>query len=182
MLTSLTGLGIVSSLLAGLVGLLIFMVLGKILDKTPRKMYKRWISLSGIGWGTVFPIYTNLFVIAICYAAIAPFVLIFAVSTYPLLLMSIGVGSTCSRTLSHSSALSHSAVRTASRKGSQRRTISKGIAKAFTREDQPSAEVPVTSVSRVHQRIQWSSENSGGEKTITRHISFVNTRIAISRS
>lgn len=54
------------------------MVLGKLLDKTPRKMYKRWISLSGIGWGTLFPIYTNLFVIAICYAAIAPLVLGFA--------------------------------------------------------------------------------------------------------
>lgn len=62
----------------GLVGLVIFMVLGKILDSTPRKMYKRWISLSGLGWGTLFPVYTNLFVIAICYAAIAPLVLGFA--------------------------------------------------------------------------------------------------------
>jgi len=41
-------------------------------------MYKRWISLSGLGWGTLFPVYTNLFVIAICYAAIAPLVLGFA--------------------------------------------------------------------------------------------------------
>ncbi|KAK0880099.1 phosphate metabolism protein 7 [Friedmanniomyces endolithicus] len=74
----LQGLGVVSGLLVGLVGLVIFMVLGKLLDSTPRKMYKRWISLSGLGWGTVFPIYTNLFVIAICYAAIAPLVLGFA--------------------------------------------------------------------------------------------------------
>ncbi|KAF2162622.1 hypothetical protein M409DRAFT_68935 [Zasmidium cellare ATCC 36951] len=74
----LQGLAIVSGLLLGLVGLVLFMVLGKLLDKTPRKMYKRWISLSGIGWGTLFPIYTNLFVIAICYAAIAPLVLGFA--------------------------------------------------------------------------------------------------------
>ncbi|KAK4494736.1 hypothetical protein PRZ48_014092 [Zasmidium cellare] len=74
----LQGLAIVSGLLLGLVGLVLFMVLGKILDKTPRKMYKRWISLSGIGWGTLFPIYCNLFVIAICYAAIAPLVLGFA--------------------------------------------------------------------------------------------------------
>ena len=49
----LQGLGIVSSLLVGLVGLLLFMVLGKLLDKTPRKMYKRWITLSGVGWGTL---------------------------------------------------------------------------------------------------------------------------------
>ncbi len=74
----LQGLGIVSGGLLGLVGLVLFMVLGKLLDKTPRKMYKRWISLSGIGWGTLFPVYTNLFVIAMCYAAIAPLVLLFA--------------------------------------------------------------------------------------------------------
>jgi hypothetical protein len=48
--------------LLGIVGLLVFKLLGKFLDNTPRKMYKRWISLSGLGWGTLFPIYTNLFV------------------------------------------------------------------------------------------------------------------------
>lgn len=74
----LQGLGVVSGLLVGLVGLILFIVLGKLLDKTPRKMYTRWISLSGIGMGTVMPVYTNLFVIAICYAAIAPLVLGFA--------------------------------------------------------------------------------------------------------
>ncbi|KAF2083149.1 DUF221-domain-containing protein [Saccharata proteae CBS 121410] len=74
----LQGLGVVSGTLLGLAGLVVSMVLGKLLDKTPRKMYKRWISLSGLGWGTVFPVYTNLFVIAICYACIAPLVLIFA--------------------------------------------------------------------------------------------------------
>lgn len=58
----LQGLGIVSSVLVGLAGLILFMVLGKFLDTTPRKMYKRWISLSGMGWGTVFPVYTNLLV------------------------------------------------------------------------------------------------------------------------
>lgn len=74
----LQGLAVVSGLLVGLVGLVIAQVLGKILDSTPRKMYKRWIALSSLGWGTVFPIYTNLFVIAICYACIAPLVLLFA--------------------------------------------------------------------------------------------------------
>ncbi|EME78489.1 uncharacterized protein MYCFIDRAFT_58545 [Pseudocercospora fijiensis CIRAD86] len=74
----LQGLGIVSGLLVGLVGLVLFMVLGKILDKTPRKMYSRWIKLSGLGWGTLFPVYTNLLVIAFCYAAIAPLVMGFA--------------------------------------------------------------------------------------------------------
>ncbi|KAI5362890.1 Putative calcium-dependent channel, 7TM region phosphate [Septoria linicola] len=74
----LQGLAIVSGLLVGLVGLILFMVLGKLLDKTPRKMYYRWIRLTGLGWGTLFPVYTNLLVIAICYAAIAPLVLGFA--------------------------------------------------------------------------------------------------------
>jgi hypothetical protein len=49
----LQGLAVFSSVLLALVGLLLFMVLGKLLDKTPRKMYKRWISLSGLGWGTL---------------------------------------------------------------------------------------------------------------------------------
>ncbi|GAM88545.1 hypothetical protein ANO11243_065780 [Dothideomycetidae sp. 11243] len=74
----LQGLAVVSSMLLQLSGLIIFLVLSKLLDKTPRKVYKRWVNLAGVGWGTVFPIYTNLFVIAICYAIIAPFVLLFA--------------------------------------------------------------------------------------------------------
>ncbi|QIW99674.1 hypothetical protein AMS68_005192 [Peltaster fructicola] len=74
----LQGLGIVSGLLVGLVGLILFFVLGRFLDNTPRKLYKRWSSLSGIGWGTLFPVYANLWVIAICYAVIAPLVLLFA--------------------------------------------------------------------------------------------------------
>jgi calcium permeable stress-gated cation channel len=49
----LQGLGSVSGTLLSLVGLILFMLLGRLLDKTPRKMYKRWISLSGVGWGTL---------------------------------------------------------------------------------------------------------------------------------
>ena len=58
----LQGLGIVANALLAVVGLIVFKILGKLLDNTPRKMYNRWISLSGLGWGTLFPIYTNLFV------------------------------------------------------------------------------------------------------------------------
>ncbi|KAF2459070.1 hypothetical protein BDY21DRAFT_283308 [Lineolata rhizophorae] len=74
----LQGLGVVSGLLVGLVGLILFKVLGWLLDSTPRKMYQRWTRLSGMGWGTVYPVFTNLFVIAICYSCIAPLVLAFA--------------------------------------------------------------------------------------------------------
>jgi hypothetical protein len=58
----LQGFGIVANALLAVVGLIVFKVLGKLLDNTPRKMYNRWTSLAGLGWGTLFPIYTNLFV------------------------------------------------------------------------------------------------------------------------
>lgn len=59
----LQGLTISSGALLQLAGVILFRILGKFLDSTPRKMYKRWSNLSGLGWGTVFPIYTNLTVI-----------------------------------------------------------------------------------------------------------------------
>ena len=59
----LQGLAISSQALVQIVGVILFKLLGKFLDSTPRKMYKRWSSLSGLGWGTVLPIYTNLTVI-----------------------------------------------------------------------------------------------------------------------
>lgn len=74
----LQGLGVVSSMLVAITGLVIFMLLSKLLDKTPRKMYTRWRGLSPLGLGTVYPIFTGLFVIAIAYSIIAPLVLGFA--------------------------------------------------------------------------------------------------------
>lgn len=74
----LQGLTISSKAVLQIVGVILFLVLGKFLDTTPRKIYKRWSSLSGLGWGTVFPVYTNLVVIAITYSVIAPLVLGFA--------------------------------------------------------------------------------------------------------
>lgn len=59
----LQGLAISSGAVLQIVGVILFRVLGTILDSTPRKMYKRWVRLSGLGWGTVFPIYTLLTVI-----------------------------------------------------------------------------------------------------------------------
>ena len=91
----LQGLAISSGALLQLVGVILFKVLGKFLDSTPRKMYKRFVTLSGLGWGTVFPVYTLLTVIgkynalikganitklsiAITYSIIAPLILGFA--------------------------------------------------------------------------------------------------------
>lgn len=74
----LQGLAFSAGALLQLVGLILFKLLGKLLDKTPRKMYKRWSSLSGLGWGTVMPVVTNLTVIAIVYSVIHPLVQGFA--------------------------------------------------------------------------------------------------------
>lgn len=48
-------------------------------------MWTRWNILSGLGWGTVFPIYTNLAVIAFSYSIMAPLILIFAAGAFALL-------------------------------------------------------------------------------------------------
>ena len=74
----LQGLAVVGQVLLSLGGLVLFMVLGKLLDKTPRKMYRRWTELTSLSWGTLLPVYTTLWIIAICYAVIAPLVLGFA--------------------------------------------------------------------------------------------------------
>ena len=59
----LQGLAISSGAVLQLVGVILYKVLGKFLDSTPRKMYKRFATLSGLGWGTIFPVYTLLTVI-----------------------------------------------------------------------------------------------------------------------
>lgn len=52
----LQGLTFASGALLQIAGLILFKVLGAILDSTPRKMYNRWLNLSSLGWGTIFPI------------------------------------------------------------------------------------------------------------------------------
>ena len=72
------GLTISSGALLQIVGLILSRVLSKLFDSTPRKMYNRFATLSGLGWGTVFPVWTNLAVVAITYSLIAPLMLGFA--------------------------------------------------------------------------------------------------------
>ncbi|KAI0598292.1 hypothetical protein F4775DRAFT_190530 [Biscogniauxia sp. FL1348] len=72
------GLGIASSLLSQVVGFIIFTLLYKYLSGTPRAMYNKWANLSAISWGSVLPVYTNIAVISITYAGIAPLMLGFA--------------------------------------------------------------------------------------------------------
>ena len=63
----LQGLSFSSGALLQIGGLIIGKILGKLLDSTPRKMYTRWSSLAGLGWGTVFPAVTLLALIGKLY-------------------------------------------------------------------------------------------------------------------
>jgi hypothetical protein len=59
----LLGLGVFAGTLVGIAGLFITPLLVKILGSTPRKIWQRWNQLSGVGWGTLYPVYTGLFVV-----------------------------------------------------------------------------------------------------------------------
>ena len=57
------GLGVFASTLVSVAGLAITPLLARLLGSTPRKLFLRWNRLASVGWGVVYPIYTNLFVI-----------------------------------------------------------------------------------------------------------------------
>ena len=73
---ALQGLSMASGVLLQIVALILFYLLGKLLDNTPRKIWKRYFTLGGLGWGTVFPVFTNFVVITVVYSIIAPLILI----------------------------------------------------------------------------------------------------------
>jgi calcium permeable stress-gated cation channel len=81
----LQGLMVFALTLLNIVPFLMINVLGKFLDKTPRKQYNRWMTLAGLGWGSVYPKFTNLGVIALSYSCIAPLVLGFATIGFALI-------------------------------------------------------------------------------------------------
>lgn len=72
-------------LVLNIVPLLFILFLGKILDKSPRKIYFRYTTLFGVRWGSVYPAYAMLGVIAIAYSCIAPLLLGFAAVGFALL-------------------------------------------------------------------------------------------------
>jgi calcium permeable stress-gated cation channel len=73
------GLGVVAGLLANVAGLVVTPLLARFLGSTPRKLFLRWNTLKQINYGTVFPIYTNLLIIAMVYSVVAPLVTLFSV-------------------------------------------------------------------------------------------------------
>jgi hypothetical protein len=78
----LQGFTIAGSALLQIVALALFWILGSILDNTARKKWTRWNVLGSTGWGTVFPVYTNLTVIGITYSIISPLILAFVALAY----------------------------------------------------------------------------------------------------
>jgi len=72
------GLGIAAATVLNIGSLAMFTVVGKLLDKSPRKMFRRYVNLAGLGWGSLYPKFNNLAVIAITYSIISPLVLGFA--------------------------------------------------------------------------------------------------------
>lgn len=75
----LNGVGSAFGLVAAVAGFFITIILAKLLDKTPRKMFNRYTTLGGYGWGSLYPPITLLGVIVLVYSIIAPLVLGFAV-------------------------------------------------------------------------------------------------------
>ncbi len=59
----LQGLGIAAGDLLKIGALGMLTVVGKFLDKSPRKAFKRFITLSGLGWGSMYPKFGNLTII-----------------------------------------------------------------------------------------------------------------------
>ncbi|KAL1858947.1 hypothetical protein VTK73DRAFT_7723 [Phialemonium thermophilum] len=69
------GLTVASGVLSQVTGFIIFSLLYKYMAGTPRAIYTKWANLSAISWGSTLPVYTNITVIAITYAGIAPLML-----------------------------------------------------------------------------------------------------------
>ncbi len=81
----LQGLTVPGGALLQISSLIMFHVLGFILDKTARSKFKRWTNLGTIAWGTTFPVYTNLAVIMLSYAVISPLIIVFTLLGFTLL-------------------------------------------------------------------------------------------------
>ncbi|AET38405.1 Rsn1p Ecym_2697 [Eremothecium cymbalariae DBVPG len=66
-----------SGVLLQLVPMILYYVLGALFDNTARKKWSRFVTLSSADWGVIFPVYTNLLVIAMAYSIISPIIIPF---------------------------------------------------------------------------------------------------------
>ncbi|KAL4882249.1 hypothetical protein BJY04DRAFT_50877 [Aspergillus karnatakaensis] len=71
----LQGLTTSSLAVVQIMSVLVFKFITTFFDGSPRRLYERWAALSAISWGNVFPVFTNMGVIALTYSCIAPLIL-----------------------------------------------------------------------------------------------------------
>ncbi|KAF1848874.1 DUF221-domain-containing protein [Cucurbitaria berberidis CBS 394.84] len=82
----LLGLSSAAGTLLNIGGFVVVVLLGRVLPgKTPRKIFDKLTKLSAPSWGSEFPKWTNLGVIAITYSGIAPLMLGFALVGFSLI-------------------------------------------------------------------------------------------------
>ncbi|GMM29536.1 Phm7 protein [Martiniozyma asiatica (nom. inval.)] len=81
----LQGLSISSGMLAQVVGLILSFILGRLLDKTPRQLWNRRVSLATPAWGVTYSGFGMFTVILLCYAIISPIIIAFTVISYALI-------------------------------------------------------------------------------------------------
>lgn len=82
----LLGLSSAAGTLLNIGGFVVVVLLGRVLPgKTPRKIFEKLTKLSAPAWGSEFPKWTNLAVIAITYSGIAPLILGFAFAGFCLI-------------------------------------------------------------------------------------------------
>ncbi|KAJ5688862.1 hypothetical protein N7462_003254 [Penicillium macrosclerotiorum] len=74
----LQGLSMSSMALVQIASALIFKFVTTFFAYSPRRLFRRWAELGSLSWGNVFPVFTNMGVIALTYSCIAPLILGFA--------------------------------------------------------------------------------------------------------
>jgi hypothetical protein len=65
--------------------LILWFIMPKLFDSTPRQKWARNTSLPTVTWGTFFPVYTNFACIGLIYIVVAPLIILFAIITFALL-------------------------------------------------------------------------------------------------
>ncbi|KAJ5919539.1 hypothetical protein N7454_009374 [Penicillium verhagenii] len=74
----LQGLSMSSMALVQIASALVFRIINRFFSHSPRRLYNKWAQLATLSWGSVFPVFTNMGVIALTYSCIAPLILGFS--------------------------------------------------------------------------------------------------------
>ncbi|CDK29127.1 unnamed protein product [Kuraishia capsulata CBS 1993] len=81
----LQGFSIAGGALVQIVGFVMFYIMGFLADITARQKWTRYTALGGYAWGTMYPVYANLFAISLAYAVISPMMMLFSFAGFAFL-------------------------------------------------------------------------------------------------